>query len=378
MAQSLISISTFLLWIFMIDPTFARLSRPTTRQEATEVASIAFSDPLLEPNVVTSFPDGTWVENLAVRSADGNFVATVLSAPEVYLLSADGSFDPILVAEFPGNLGVLGIVELGHDVFYVVVGNYSVATATATAGSWSIWELDLNGFEQDTQKHWSDWKRDGHGTTKLIAQVPEAGLLNGAAVLNPIAGTILVADSLSGTVWSVNVRTGEAAIVINDKSMAPQADLSGGLAIGINGLSVSNHYLYYDNTNQVTFSRIPIDSTTGATTGPAELLVDQEFANIFPDDFTLDTTGNAWLACQYGHIAYLEGATAGKRPNITAVAGNATGLPHGLTAAKFGTTAEDLKRGSLYVTTNGDPFSYGSDSPAQGQLIRYDTSVLGF
>ncbi|ETN45255.1 uncharacterized protein HMPREF1541_09086 [Cyphellophora europaea CBS 101466] len=339
-----------------------------------------FSDPILEPNILTTFPNGTWVENLSARAADGNFLATVLSAPEVYLLSSSGEFDPILIAEFPGYLGVLGIVELGHDVFYVAVGNYSTTAGTSTPGSWSVWEIDLNGLSRggEAKHHWRDWKRDGQAKTKLIAELPDAGLLNGVAVLNPTAGTILVGDSLKGTVWSVNVRTGDAAVVIDDESMAPDADLSGGLAIGINGLSVSNGYLYYDNTNQVTFYRLPINETTGSASGPTELLIDQEFSNIFPDDFALDFEGNAWLACQYGHVAFLEGVAAGERLNITAVAGNATGLPHGLTAAKFGTTAEDLKRGSLYVTTNGDPFSYGSDNPAQGQFVRYDTAVLGF
>lgn len=356
-----------------------------TRQAGTTLTPIAFSDPLVVPTVVTNFPNGTWIENLVVRSADGNFVATVLSAPEVYLLSSDNSFDPVLLAKFPGYLGALGVVELGHDLFYAVVGNYSVTTATPTPGSFSIWELNLTSYNDCTkEQHWSTWK-SGHVsrncpqvTTKLVAEVPEAGLLNGMTVLNPNNGTVLVADSLYGTVWSVNVWTGDAFIAVNDTSMVPEADLSGGLALGVNGISVASGYLYYDNSNTVNFYRIPINATSGTATGPAELLVDNEFSNIFPDDFTLDFAGNAWLACEYGHIAFFEGVGSGNSPeSIVAVAANATG-PHGLTAAKFGTTEEDLIRGSLYVTTNGNPFLYGTDNPPQGQLVRYDTAVLGF
>jgi hypothetical protein len=52
--------------------------------------------------------------------------------------------------------------------------------------------------------------------------------------------------------------------------------------------------------------------------------------------------------------------------------------PNGFTAAKFGTTKTDLQRGSLYVSTNGNPFTYGGPHPAQGQLIRFDTAPLKF
>lgn len=377
MAHYTIISALALLSSFNISPVSARLPGLKPRQADSDLTPIMFSDPLLEPNIVTTFPNGTWIENLAIRSTDGNIIATALSVPEVYLISAKNEFEPVLLAEFPGYLGALGIVELGHDVFYVVVGNYSVTTATAVPGSFSVWELTFDKPTHQKHHHWADWKGTKGEKPKLVAEFPGAGLLNGLTVLNPIGSILLVADSLYGTVYSLNVRTGENSIVINDPSLAPQPDLSGGLAIGINGLSARDGYVYFDNTNTVTFNRIPVNSLTGEPTGDVEVLIDQEFANIFPDDFTLDAAGNAWLACQWGHVAYLEGVMAGEKMNITAVAGNSTGLPHGLTAAQFGITAEDLERGSLYVTSNGDPYSYGTDAPAQGQLIRYDTAVLG-
>ncbi|KAK5046704.1 hypothetical protein LTR84_007465 [Exophiala bonariae] len=350
-------------------------------RQAPSVSTISFSEPILSPNVILTFPNGTWVENLVPRSEDGNFVATLLSAPEVYLLSSTNAFPPLLLAQFPAKTSVLGVVELGHDVFYAVVGNFSVKTFASTPGSYGIFKIDLNGHAVGANK-------PGHGKlSKLtakgvvvtkVADLPDAGLPNGLTVLNPNTGILLVADSAKGLVWSVNVFTGKTAIAINDPSMAPNATLSGGLGLGINGLSFDSGYLYYDNSNTVTFYRIAVNSTTGRATGPAQALADQEFANIFPDDFTLDFAGGIWFACEYGHIAYLAGVSTGKfQPGIVAVAGNTTG-PVGLTSAKFGTTAEDLKRGSLYVSTNGGPFTYGGAHPAQGQLVRYDTALLGF
>lgn len=372
------STGTLVLAFMNAVSALSSISQLETRQTETNLSSIGFSDPILAPTIVTTFPNGTWIENFVPRSADGNFVATVLSAPEVYLLSSDNSFYPVLLAEFPGYLGALGVVELGHDIFYAVVGNWSVKTATSTPGSFSIWQLNMTGYNDCISRNsWSTWNCH-RVPTKMVAELPEAGLLNGMTVLNPIEGTVLVADSLYGTVWSVNVRTGDSFIAINDTSMAPQADLSGGLALGVNGISVVNGYLYYDNSNTMNFYRIPINTSSGSAIGPTELLVDQVFSNIFADDFTLDFAGNAWFACEYGHVAFLKGLGSGNHPNLTAISANTTGLPHGLTAVKFGTTEEDLIRGSLYVTSNGGPFLYGTDNPPQGQLIRYDTAVLGF
>lgn len=350
-------------------------------RQAASISTITFSEPILAPHVISTFPSGTWVENLVPRSEDGNFVATLLSAPEVYLLSSTNAFAPLLLAQFPAHTGVFGVVELGHDIFYAIVGNFSVKTFVSTPGSYGIFKIDLNGHAagSHTAGHGKLSKQAAKGVkVTKVADLPNAGLPNGLTVLNPNTGILLVADSTKGLVWSVNVFTGHTAIAINDPSMAPNATLSGGLPLGINGLSVSNGYLYYDNSNYVTFNRIAINSTTGHPTGSAEVLADQEFANIFPDDFTLDFAGGLWFACEYGHIAYLAGVSSGTfQPGIVAVAGNSTG-PVGLTSAKFGTSAEDLKRGSLYVATNGGPFTYGGAHPARGQLVRYDTALLGF
>lgn len=378
-------ISSILLVCLTVASAFPRVDVLASRQAASSLSPISFTKPLLEPNIITTFPNGTWIENLTPRSVDGNFLATALSSPDVYLISSTSEFEPAKIASFPGNLGALGIVELGLDVFCVVVGNYSVSKATVTPGSWSIWQIDLNQANSSaTHNTWSAW---GKATTKesksipaitrKVTDLPKAGLLNGLTVLNPNTGVVLVSDSLNGSVWSVNVLTGHVTTVITDPTMKPHPELSGGLSIGINGLSVNNGYLYYDNTNEVTFNRIPINATTGVAIGPAETLIDNEFANIWPDDFTLDFAGNAWLACEWGHIAFLEGMTSGKKPGIKAVVQNVT-MPNGFSAARFGTSEEDLKRGSLYVSTNGGPYSYGTENPAKGQLIRFDTAELGF
>lgn len=126
------------------------------------------------------------------------------------------------------------------------------------------------------------------------------------------------------------------------------------------------------------FYRIFINETSGIATRPAELLIDNEFSDIFPEDFTVDVASTACLTYEYGHIAFLEGVGSDNHPNITAVTANTTGLTHDLTAVKFGITEDDLVRSFLHVMMNGGPFVYGMDDPPQGQLLRYDTAVLRF
>src|ERR1700723_3712619 len=88
------------------------------------------------------FPNETWVENLAVRQ-NGQILVTVHTAPELYLVDPfHANSSPVLVHRIPDVIGLLGIVEVQHDMFYVIAGNRSVATLETAPGSYSIWKID--------------------------------------------------------------------------------------------------------------------------------------------------------------------------------------------------------------------------------------------
>jgi len=228
--------------------------------------------------------------------------------------------------------------------------------------------------------------RDGrteHAKKKKVASLPGSGFLNGMTILNPVAGILLVADSLYSAVWSVNVYSGEVAVAVNDTSMSPVPGASPPL--GINGLHLLGEELYYDNTNRATFNRIPVDLRTGKATGKAETIVQSTIAEIFPDDFTIDFRGNVWMAADiWGQMDLLPGAASVSASGsgtvaVDIVAGSKDEKSiTGWTAAKFGTKLEDVKRRSLYVTTNGGPVNYlFSNWTAGGMLLRLDTVELG-
>lgn len=60
------------------------------------------------------------------------------------------------------------------------------------------------------------------------------------ATLDVVRGTVLVADSLYGLVWSVNIRTGKTAVAINDTSMATIPISDGSYDLGINCIAIQN------------------------------------------------------------------------------------------------------------------------------------------
>ena len=180
----------------------------------------------------------------------------------------------------------------------------------------------------------------------------------------------------------MNVNTGSVTEDINDTTMAPLPDSN--LQLGINGLHVRGQELYYDNTDKATFNKIPIYLATGHATGPAVTLVQSTIAEIFPDDFTVDFEGNVWMTADiWGQMDLLPSAAVSSSAAGTVRLDIVSGMKGdevitGWTAAKFGTKEEDVRRGSLYITSNGGPVNYYfSNWTAGGMLLRLDTVDLG-
>lgn len=250
-------------------------------------------------------------------------------------------------------------------MFYVIAGNWSATTGLSTPGTYSVWELDLRGRGPE------------HAKKTKIADFPDSGFLNGMTVLNPVMGILLISDSWYSAVWSVNVYTGEVAVAINDTTMAPEPDPA---PLGVNGIQLLGSDLYYDNSYKSTLNKIPIDLKTGKATGPAETILQSTDSKFFPDDFAIDFEGNVWVCSDpLGELDFLSGAAAGANSvTVDVVAGSTEDEKNtGWTAAQFGTKQEDLKRGSLYITTNGGPGNYANKTfTAGGMLIRIDTAEL--
>ena len=301
---------------------------------------------------IQQFPNETWVENLAVRK-NGQILVSVLSAPEVYQVDPFyANSSATLISRIPGVTGLTGIVELQHDVFYVIAGNFSIATFKTTNGSYSIWKIDmrkskvLNGSVQPP------------AVVTKVTDIPEGSFLNGMTVLRKSKGLVSVGDAGAGVVFTLNVGTAKYSKTIDDPTMKP----AGPLMLGINGMKIRGRFLYYTNTGQETFNRILINNKDGSAAGPAQVMT----KNFFGDDFSFDQKGNAFIGQN------VKDTVAKITPDgmVTIVAGslNST-LVAGATATNFGRTRSD--RSVVYVTTSG-----GIGSPAKvegGKVVAIST-----
>jgi hypothetical protein len=298
----------------------------------------------LPTRVIHQFPNETWLENLAIRQ-NGQILVTVLSAPELYLIDPlHTDSNPTLIHRFPEAVGLLGIVELQQDVFYVIAGNWSVETFQTTPGSYCVWKVDLSSGDV----------LDGSSSAiaSKVTNIPEGVFLNGMAVLNRSESLVVIGDAGAGVVFTLNVETGMYSKTIDDPTMKPVS-----INLGINGIKIREGYLYYLTTEQKLFSRIPVNTTDGTPAGPVEVIA----TNFFGDDFSFDEMGNAFVGQNIQNTV----ATIAPNGAVTVVAGNLNStLVAGPTSTAFGRTPRDLPM--LYVTTTG---GFGSSVKLEGGKV---------
>ena len=306
---------------------------------------------------VYQFPNGTWLENLAVR-ANGQLLVSFLTAPDLYQIDPSSTTEapPVLIHRFPGT-GTLGIAEIDKDVFAVAAGNVTV-TATIP-GTYSVWKVDMRTFDAPS---------GSPATVAKIADIPEAQILNGATLLDQGSGIVLFADSIGGIVWGLDTRTGEYAKVLDDPLMKPGA---GPTSIGINGIRARNGSVYFTNSAQIVLARVPVHVANGTAAGAFEVVARPNAS--FVDDFALRPKDNAAFVATNHDNSLLEVYTAGEKAGMSRVVEgrvDSTAFA-GTTAAAFGRMASD--RGVLYVTTSG---AVNGSFVEGARVLAVDTAML--
>ena len=311
----------------------------------------------LPVEIIYEFPRGTWVENLAIRS-NGLILATIFFAPEIYQVDPK-TRTASLVAKIPAATGLLGIVEVENDVFYVVAGNFSVKSITPTAGKFSVWRVDVNTFKLNKAP----------AKVEKVVDIPQAKFLNGATVLSRKEGTLLIADSLLGGVFRVNIRSKEAKLIIKD----PLFDITpaSSVGVGINGLKLGrNGELYFTNSNQDLLGRISI-RPDGTPKAKGEVL---SSGIVFADDFAIGKVG--FFVAQNGPNQLSFVRPSGGKASVLVGANDRPGLK-GPTSAAFGRGNGKLGRGSLYVGTNGGLSNYlSANVTVRGTISRIEIEKI--
>lgn len=307
----------------------------------------------LTVNVLHQAEMPTWYENLAVRS-NGQLVVTRLvslllrllprlsihvltrrqDTPAVELFDPKGMLPPITIVNFTSVYkGCLGITETTQDIFYVVAVAPYDSNFVKTSGNTTIFRIDLATFDFDL-----NGTVTSNATVTKIVDIPDAGFLNGMTTLSDSA--VFIADASNGWVYLLDVTTGVYTVIVNDPNMKYLPDAASKL--GINGVKVRDGYLYWSNTGNPVFCRIPI-LENGQISGPSEIV-----ANIpRVDDFVFRADGTAWMS---QNQLQMEAVIVGD--GYETVAGmNTSTLMAGVTAGAFGRSEATSQ--ILYLTSKG-------------------------
>jgi hypothetical protein len=212
-------------------------------------------DPAKSNPVATlwTFPNETWIENLAVR-ANGNLLCTSLNRAAIYQVDPYKHIAETL-RQFASTDGCLGIAETASDVFVVVTANVSLKTNTAWPGSAKIWRVDVRAWELvsfDVAQMGLCANAQLQGLPEpvsLIANLTDVVLPDGVATLPYDPSVVLVADAAKGVIWRINTTTGDYTMAIDDPTFKP----TDAVPLGVNGIHILNSELYFTNlaTNSV-------------------------------------------------------------------------------------------------------------------------------
>ena len=325
------------------------------------------TDPLPLPvEVIHQFPFPSWVQDLAIRR-NGKILVTLLTAPELYEIDPSGRRGVKLVHNFPEHLALTGIAELKPDIFYVSAGNVSIlpAATAATATNFSLVGNNVPGawdvYKVDLTKH--------HAPAKVtkVAHLPQAFNLDGLTVLDADAGLLLLSDSLAGLVYKLDVKTGKSSVVIDDPSLKPLP----AIAIAVHALRIRDGSLYFDNSAQQTFVRIPIHPD-GTAAGPAVILS----TNINSNGFAFDQKGDAFLTENTPNALGYVPVGGGPSTVLAGVPLTAPSYLPGPQSAEFGRSGRDCE--VLYITTTGGLASGLISQKIGGTLSKINIGKAGY
>lgn len=198
--------------------------------------------------------------------------------------------------------------------------------------------------------------------TKLLDN-PNMDIGDGMTVLNKQSGLLISGDSGStnGQLYVYNTNNGA---ITAPYAATPFANPPGGSS-GIDGMKVRNSTLYYTNLSLKTLGRMPIDTSSGKSTGPIEVL----YNGTALDDFYFDGVGNLYATVLEGNgIGYAQAPL--KPGNLKFIA---TQIPSA-SAARFGLTPAD--KNTLYVTSVGNLSAYATGGPftVPGGIWSVDTT----
>lgn len=292
------------------------------------------------------FPNATSIENVGLTS-NGNLILNTLDQGNIFIMDPTAAQpQPRLLLQYPGGRDtVTGIAEVSpgvHAVSGCVAGDFPDFSDCAVA---MLTVDDAAGADAAV------------ATANIVAEIPEAGLLNGMAALPDTPNVVMSVDSINGSVFRTNTATGEVDIAIQDENLAVD---TGDSPIGVNGVDINNGFLHITNSDRKLYARAQI-SAAGDLAGnfQAIKMFGPDDERSF-DDFATDSNGAAYIARDPGTVAMV--TLDGQGTILVGPGGNDDVTLETPTATVL--TADER---TLFVVTNGDP-----DNEIGGQVVQVD------
>ncbi|KAF2113496.1 hypothetical protein BDV96DRAFT_495882 [Lophiotrema nucula] len=303
------------------------------------------------------FPNGTWVENIAVRR-NNQLLLTLLTTPDLYAL------DPLtpdpqhkLIHTFSNATAVFGIAEYAPDIFAVAVGNYS-SSSGVTEGSFAMYRVD---FSDDCAN-----STDAKPAVSLIAPVPEAGFINGVCTLSSEAGVLLLGDISRGQVFRFDPQTGVSSLVAPPTNPLVMVGNSTFDIVGVDGLRTLGHFLYAANVGTGVLGKLAINSDGSPQPGAELIVIARADNGTGWDDFALDEEGTVYAVTSSGNTVVR--ILPGVEQVVIAGDPNSTEIDEPTSAALSRGAIKDKK---LFVVTGGGALAPGSEIVG-GQVLAID------
>lgn len=247
------------------------------------------------------------------------------------------------------------------DLFYTFSGQHG------KPGTWAVYSLDLRHFVPPASNPQSTV------TISKIAEVPEAVWLNGGTLL-PRSDTILLADSLLSTLFSVNLSTSVVDIWLQDPLLGKITNRPPWP--GVNGIQFFRSKVFMTSSDRGIILQADINEETGSFVEGSLQTVAEGIAG---DDLAFDNMGNAYVATNPNQtVVRIAGLGLGEKVEVgvweTVMGGVGNREMAGPTAVAFGRTEKDCE--SLYVVTTGEIVNPVDGEFGIARVVRSDVGSI--
>lgn len=296
-------------------------------------------------STVALFNPGIETPESLVFDRAGNLLVSLALAGEIRKIAPDGTQSTLALLPIGPPVTICGAffnavtgIDINplNDILYVSV-------AACDPANRGVWEVRPNG------------------ATRLLANLPLAGLPNGLALR---LGQVYVADTFLGRIWRLPAGGGTAQVWLEHPLLAPPPPVGGMPSGGANGLQIFRGEVYVANTGQGTIVAIPIRPNGSAGTPRVHATLP---AGLGGDDFTFDVFGRLYVAT--GPNNQLVRIDRDGSAHVLATA--ADGLED-LTDVTFGRHGSD--RFNLYLSNAAFPFLA---TPMRPSVLRLPAGAPG-